>query len=131
MRPRCWLPRRSWWLEHNHSRDPFNFFQHSFPRFSQTEIHIECCAVLRDFVGYSGCPGLTRWLRSFAPFGAGLPQMQCSPFLKQFRVFLKQFRVHITLQSLASCQTVRFPRLFSTRAPACRAGPSLPETRCR
>src|SRR5262249_11768587 len=25
MHPRCWLPRRSRWLEHNHSRDPFNF----------------------------------------------------------------------------------------------------------
>jgi hypothetical protein len=25
MHPRCWLPRRSRWLEHNHNRDPFNF----------------------------------------------------------------------------------------------------------
>jgi len=25
MSPRCWLSRRSWWLEHNQCRSPFNF----------------------------------------------------------------------------------------------------------
>src|SRR5579872_7464474 len=26
MLPRCWLPRRSWWLGHNQCHGPFNFF---------------------------------------------------------------------------------------------------------
>ena len=72
MRPRCWLPRKSWRLEHNQCRDPFYFCLRPPPPVSDNRQRLVSGMKLFPLPEYHVCAmEITR--RSFVALSATLP----------------------------------------------------------
>jgi hypothetical protein len=130
MRPRCWLPRRSWRLEHNQCHGPFNFYPTCFRQSIQSIQSIQSsessspfsvlgslCASLT--VGFFGSDRIDKLLKDHHHPGLGLPAKGPSHYpgihlthlIHRTKVQV-QFGYGLTLEILDATVTSLAPRSF-------------------